>query len=569
MPREDSHVWPLDWGSSGVAGGPDTIPIVNDDAPSPPGALSHRSAQDAQPHALRPDTPSTRPLIHLLERLGIAGPTVLLWMVTLGLVYAFLGTDVLRGNRGLVNLTESYGALERVALWQRSLQWLPGSTGDGRFFTLSPGAIAYSVRIALAMMFIIHAWSFWLAWRGKERPFWRWLIGPIGAHVILLMMAPSNADVFFYEISGDLAASGINPYVHPLIEFPDHPIYAYNHWVNMSAVYGPLWTTINAGLMRITGPDPVAATMLYKVVLGTAAIACAVLTYRLAALLNGQRSLAVAAGVLVAWQPNMLVESSGQAHNDPVMILLATCGLAMVLVGGVGAIRGAIVLVAASSMIKYVTLPLIGILALVRLTSRSMEGGLPKILRGWVIDGVAIVAVAIATFMPYWRGPQTLAEMFSEPGRLFTNPLWFVPSILLEDVFSPMIARLYEVIVQLMLIVALLLVLAKIALGFGRAMWITHSEGATAQGGEGSRVYSWIRPLLVAWTSTVCALAFVPANSHPWYWTWPVVPVALLITFDELSSRSSLRPGPPRWFWGYLAVTMVLTLVYHTRVVNT
>jgi len=489
---------------------------------------------------------------------------MVLWVATLGLVYAFLGTDVLRGNRGLVNLTESFGALERVALWQRALQWLPGSTGDGGFFTLAPGAIAYGVRAALVAMFLVHVWSFLLAWRGNHRPFWMWLIGPIGAHVILLLMVPSNADVFFYEISGDLAADGLNPYLHPLVLFPDHPIYPYNHWVNMSTVYGPLWTTINAGLMQVAGPDPVTATFLYKAVLGVVAIACAVVTYRLAGFLTGQPRLAVAAGVLVAWQPNMLIESSGQAHNDPVLMLLATCGLALVLSGGIGAIRGAIVLVAASVMIKYVTLPLIGLLALVRLAAPNTKGRIARLLGHWAVDAVAIAAVVIGTFAPYWSGPETLAEMLREPGRIFTHPLWFMPSLLLEDLFSPEVAGLYKVVSRLGLLLVLLVVMAGIVSRFAWTVW----HGGTARLDEdSSSTAPWIRPLLVAWAAMVCALAFIPANSHPWYWAWPIVPVALLVTFDNSTEPGTLH-RLPRWFWAYMAVTMVLTLAYHTRIVH-
>ncbi|MDQ3540139.1 MAG: hypothetical protein M3440_05575 [Chloroflexota bacterium] len=542
---------------------------MNDHPASTPDALPQRPHQYGQPHASQPEESSSRPLVARVERIGIAAPTLLLWIATLGLVYAFLGTNVLRGNRGLVNVTESFGALERVALWQRALQWLPGSTGDGGFFTLPQGAIAYGVRIALALMFLVHAWSFWLAWRDGDRPFWHWLIGPIGAHLILLLMVPSNADVFFYEISGDLAANGINPYIHPLIEFPDHPIYPYNHWVNMSVVYGPLWTSINAGLMRITGPDPVTATLFYKVVLGAAAIACAIVTYRLSAYLTANRTLAVAAGVLVAWQPNMLIESSGQAHNDPVMILLATCGLALVLVGGAGAIRGAVVLVATSSMIKYVTLPLIGILAILRLTTRKTAGGMPRLFGHWALDAIAIGAVTVTTFAPYWSGPATLAEMFSEPGRLFTHPLWFIPSILLEHLLGSRVALVYEVSMRVALMLVILTVLARLMYRFGRAMWLLDSETGQGRPSDGPRpnLYPWTRPLLVAWTGIICALAFIPANSHPWYWTWPVVPIALLVTFDV--AELARKPAPPRWFWVYLAATMLLTLVYHTRIVNT
>ena len=41
----------------------------------------------------------------------------------------------------------------------------------------------------------------------------------------------------------------------------------------------------------------------------------------------------------------MLVESSGQAHNDPVMLLLSTLGIWLAIAGGVKAIRGGLVLV--------------------------------------------------------------------------------------------------------------------------------------------------------------------------------------------------------------------------------
>ncbi|HEV2065627.1 MAG TPA: hypothetical protein VGR08_02240 [Thermomicrobiales bacterium] len=542
---------------------------MNDPAASPTGAPPrHLPTEGAERVGTSlHDLPAPRSRLDRLERLGIIVPTTLLWVATLGLVYAFLGTDVLRGNRGLVNLTESFGALERVALWQRALQWLPGSTGDGGFFTLAPGAIAYGVRAALVLMYLAHAWSFWLVWKGNQRPFWTWLVGPIGAHLILLLMVPSNADVFFYEISGDLAANGVNPYLHPLVLFPDHPIYPYNHWVNMSTVYGPLWTTISAGLMRVAGPDPVTATVLYKLVLGAAAIGCAAVTYRLACVLTGKRSLAVAAGVLVAWQPNMLIESSGQAHNDPVLILLATCGLALVLVGGIGAIRGAVILVAASAMIKYVTLPLLGFLVLLRLVNRKTKGGSTGILGNWLVDALAIAAVIWGTFVPYWSGIETLAEMFSEPGRIFTHPLWFMPSILLENVFSPQVATVYEVVMQVALMLVLLAVLANLVYRFGRAMWSAESVGDTVEN-DVARDWKSTRPLLVAWTGTICALAFIPANSHPWYWTWPIVPVALLVTFDARDETASER-RLPRWFWAYFGATMVLTLVYHTRIVNT
>ena len=122
---------------------------------------------------------------------------------------------------GLTNLTESYGALERVALWQRALRLAPRRERRRHgFSSLRPAVIAWLVRIAFVGMFAAQAWAFWLAWRARStRPGPGWS-GPVLRHVVMILLVPSNADVFFYEMTGDLAASGINPYVYPLMDFP-------------------------------------------------------------------------------------------------------------------------------------------------------------------------------------------------------------------------------------------------------------------------------------------------------------------------------------------------------------
>ncbi len=480
------------------------------------------------------------------------------------MVYAYLGTPVLDGNQGLTNLTESYGALERVALWQRALWWLPGSRDDGRFFELAPGVIAWSVRFAFVAMFVAQAWAFWLAWRGPRRPLWQWLAGPIATHAVMLLLVPTNADVFFYQMTGDLAANGINPYTSPLMEFPKHPLLAYNHWVEMTAVYGPVWTGVNSAIMSVTGPDPVLATVVYKVLLGFVALAVAALVGWFVRSLTGSRPLAVAAFVLVAWQPNMIVESTGQAHNDPLMLLLSAAGIFLAVAGGTRAVRGGLVLITLSALVKYVTLPLLGLLGLLRLADRRREPGLGGIVRAWTLDGLAIVAVIVASFAPYWAGFGTLTEMFLEPGRLYTNPLWFNPYLVLEWVFPPGVARAFANVTRIGLQLAAIAVIGWVVVRFAKAMWALGDREGPADAGDS------IRPLLLGWTVILTTLALLPVNSHPWYWTWPVVPIAVLIAYD--GSRAMATPSAPapvpRWLWAYLALTAVMTLAYHTRIVH-
>ena len=150
-------------------------------------------------------------------------------------------------------------------------------------------------------MALAQGWAFWLAWRGRRHSLWLWLTPPIVAQALMILMVPSNADIFFYEMTGDMAANGINPYAQALMEYPSNPLLPYNHWVEMTAVYGPVWTSVNAAIMSTTGADPVLATIVFKVFLGIVALSLSVLVYWLAKLLTESAQLATVAAVLVAW----------------------------------------------------------------------------------------------------------------------------------------------------------------------------------------------------------------------------------------------------------------------------
>lgn len=484
------------------------------------------------------------------------------------MVYALLATPVEQGNSGLMNLTESVGALERTALWQQAFWWLPGAEAGGGFVSWPPAVINWIVRVSFVVLFALQAWAFSRCWNGESSSLGRWLVGPVGAHLLMLGFVPSNADVFFYAMSGDLANNGNNPYLFPLYLFPEHPLLPYNHWVDMTAVYGPIWTAINQGVAAVTGPDPVAAVIGFKLLLGACAVALALLVAWLTRQLTGSRRLATAAGVLVAWQPNLIVESSGQAHNDAPMLLLATAGLALAVLGGTPALRGAIVLLAASAAVKYVTLPLLGLLGLVRLKDYRRLGT-AGLLRAWLLDGIAVAAVWIAAFAPYWVGPQTLAEMVSEPGRNYSNPVWFFPYLIALWLFGDVVNPIFFGGIRVLLMIATVVVITAIAFWFGRRLLGAKPPDVAPIDDVATRLPWWTGPLLIAWTAVTATIAFLPANAHAWYWTWPVVPVALLVAFQARTvPHEGQVPALPRWFWAYLVLNAILTLGYHTRVVH-
>ncbi|MGN6033655.1 MAG: hypothetical protein ACTHQE_18520, partial [Thermomicrobiales bacterium] len=116
---------------------------------------------------------SIRAVLERATPLQMAG---IQWFAALLMVVVVLCTPT-TSRKGLLSITETYGSLERVALWQRTFDWIPGIMRDGEFLHLPPGLIVYSFRFGMILLFGLQALAFWQAWRGRHVSFARWLIG--------------------------------------------------------------------------------------------------------------------------------------------------------------------------------------------------------------------------------------------------------------------------------------------------------------------------------------------------------------------------------------------------------
>ena len=66
---------------------------------------------------------------------------------------------------------------------------------------------------------------------------------------------------------------------------------------------------------------------------------------------------------------------------------------------------------------------------------------------------------------------------------------------------------------------------------------------------ESDRIPPWTRHLVVCWAIILTTLALLPVNSDPWYWTWPIVPIAVLMAMCGERPGSTTRSAVPIWFW--------------------
>ncbi len=148
--------------------------------------------------------------------------------------------------------------------------------------------------------------------------------------VIVFALAPPliSGDVFNYIAYARIGAEhGANPYVIEPNAFPGDPVFLHLGWPNAVSVYGPVFT-LGSYLVGIASVS--FALWAFKAVAAISLLAIAGLIGRAAP----SRGLDPAGAMaLVALNPLVLVHCVGGAHNDTLMMALATAGVCALLAG--------------------------------------------------------------------------------------------------------------------------------------------------------------------------------------------------------------------------------------------
>jgi hypothetical protein len=162
-----------------------------------------------------------------------------------------------------------------------------------------------------------------------------WLV--LGAALVFqatLLFQPGlfSQDVFSYIAYGRLAAVyDLNPYVWPPSAIASDVVLPWvaEVWRTYPAPYGPLWLDVQWLMSRATDSLPVADQALaYRVLASALLLANLGLAWqllgRLTALDRPERTTALAA---LAWNPLLLFEVAGNAHNDALMVSFSLLAL--------------------------------------------------------------------------------------------------------------------------------------------------------------------------------------------------------------------------------------------------
>jgi hypothetical protein len=359
--------------------------------------------------------------------------------------------------------------------------------------------------------FLVLGLLYWLGWRtalgARGRSAWAVVLGGfvISSTVLLFLYPFDAADVFDNIMHGRLlGVYGANPFQQVAADFKGDPFSRYVAWPRSTSAYGPGWELVAAATARLAGDGIVANVLAFKLVGGLFLAGCIAIV---AALLRRRAPRrALAATLMIAWNPVILYETLGQGHNDVAMvfwILLSIWWLA----GGRRA-RSVLALVV-GALFKFIPLLLLPAAGLVAL--RTLRGTAARLRFVALTAGAAAVLVVLA-YAPFWHGPETLGV--ERRRGLYTSSL---PATAIALLDAPLGREQATSTVSL-------------AAGVATALL------ALYQGVQAGRAPSWQSLARAAFLVLMLYLLFTCLWFQQWYAVWPLAVVPLL------------SPGPLSWW---------------------
>ena len=146
----------------------------------------------------------------------------------------------------------------------------------------------------------------------------------VGLHVLFLLAPPLlSQDVFSYIAYARLGVEhSLDPYTHAPVDIPGDEVYPFAGSRGAESVYGPAFTLLTYPLAPL---GVAAAFWILKIIAALASLGIVALVWRTAERL-GRDPLAPA--LFVGLNPLLLVHDVAGAHNETLVVLLTTAGVA-------------------------------------------------------------------------------------------------------------------------------------------------------------------------------------------------------------------------------------------------
>ncbi|WP_026555200.1 polyprenol phosphomannose-dependent alpha 1,6 mannosyltransferase MptB [Arthrobacter sp. 35W] len=318
-----------------------------------------------------------------------------------------------------------------------SLMMFAGSIGAGWIANGSPmvrhplvialrtegwGVATSTVLLTLGAMLLVRSWLR-LGQRLKD-----WgpgsltsVAAAVGAWSLPMLFAVPiySRDVYAYTGQGRLMLEGRDPYTEGISSLSNwFSLGADPTWAEAKTPYGPYFLWLARAIVGITGAQPDASVLLFRLLAGVGVLLCVIFVPRLAELhgISGGRALWIAVA-----NPLFLISFVASAHNDALMVGLAVAGVYFAATGR--HITG-ILLVTASIGIKPITIILLPFLGLMWAGAGAT---MARKFLFWAATAGISFGVLVLSGIPYHLGiGWTWAILDPTPGYTGYSPSGFL-----------------------------------------------------------------------------------------------------------------------------------------------
>ncbi|MDQ2995673.1 MAG: polyprenol phosphomannose-dependent alpha 1,6 mannosyltransferase MptB [Chloroflexota bacterium] len=322
-------------------------------------------------------------------------------------------------------------------------------------------------------------------------------------------------DIYSYIMNGRIAALyGGNPATTAPSVYAHDAFFPYLlAWQSTPSVYGPVWTLFSHGLTLLierTGGGLWLYLLAYKLTMLAAHLASTLLIWQIArAWKPGQQ---VYAALLYAWNPVVLIEFVGSAHNDALMICLV---LLAVLCIQRGYWRSAVVALLAAALVKWIAVLLLPLWAIYWL--RQQVTWRARLLVAGQLAAIVIIGATLS-FVPYGQVLQSVGAPLRAQGAMQA-----------ENSLDALVIRAGQE------------ALVRLGIASARApAWRLAAEQVVMWCSKGLVLLAWLVALYAVWRRPtferllqascwlLLALLLLAPVFRVWYVTWPLALVALL-----------------------------------------
>lgn len=277
-------------------------------------------------------------------------------------------------------------------------------------WTIDSGSrLAFFYLVLLASLFGLYAAALRhaLRHRGEEAGSRRVVLAGAVAMIAVLLFVPSllSKDVFDYMVQGRLlAVHHLNPFQVTADSLPADEFVRAMGWPQYTSLYGPGWVSTSGLIARISPAGLPGALLVYKILFGIVHLLNGLL---IGVLLRGWGRRPLWGQVAYLWNPLVVLQVAGEAHNDAFLMLWVLLGLLFVQRSSAGSglsdeALGTICL-SVSVLTKYVTAPVLAL----ALAARAREAGGAAGLKRAIGLGALAAAVFVAGYLPYAGGIDT------------------------------------------------------------------------------------------------------------------------------------------------------------------